>query len=239
MTLKLTALCLSLATSGIMSASLVTFNTPVGATDSAGDPVNASAAFTTGAGTLTIAVMNKLTNQKDVGQDISDIAFFLDGKQTTGTLSSSTTTLRTVAANGSFTDSSGSSGFALQQNYTLGANTGLRLCVLCNGLGATGPSNTILGSPNASNIYSNANGSIAGNGPHNPFDTGTTTFNLSIAGVTANSTVTEATFSFGTKEGDNVNGVPVIAAVPEPATEALLGGGLLGVAFLAKKFRKV
>ena len=54
---------------------------------------------------------------------------------------------------------------------------------------AAAPSHLIIGPPDASNLYSNANDSIAGNGPHNPFLDGTATFMLDIAGVTADTTL--------------------------------------------------
>jgi hypothetical protein len=81
-------------------------------------------------------------------------------------------------------------------------------------------------------LYSNANGSIAGNGPHNPFLNQTATFNIAVTGVTAATTVTSATFSFGTVAGVNVPGTPGTPAVPEPISSALVGTGLIGLFFL-------
>jgi hypothetical protein len=96
-----------------------------------------------------------------------------------------------------------------------------------------GPEHVLLGPPDGSDVYSAATGSIAGNGPHNPFLNGTATFLLTVPGLTADTTVTGATFSFGTTEGSNVVGVPegggsVPAEIPEPGTWLLLSsGGLL------------
>jgi len=91
----------------------------------------------------------------------------------------------------------------------------------------TGPSHTIIGPPGPGNVYSNADGSIAGNGPHNPFLNQTADFTITfplplLMGVT----VTSATFSFGTTAGNNVNGVLRTTAVPEPNFSGTLALGL-------------
>jgi hypothetical protein len=66
-------------------------------------------------------------------------------------------------------------------------------------------------------------GSIAGNGPHNPFLFETAMFDINISGVTSNSTISNVVFSFGTKP-EFVDGVPgTTPPVPEPASILLLG----------------
>jgi hypothetical protein len=82
----------------------------------------------------------------------------------------------------------------------------------------------IIGPPGAGGTYSNANSSIAGNVPHNPFLNQTATFTITGSGITASTVVTAATFSFGTTPGDNVAAVPV----PEPSTMAIAGLGAIG-----------
>jgi len=141
-----------------------------------------------------------------------------------------------VADNGTVTsEGTGATGWGLDNS---GADAGLRICLL-DGCGA-GPQRVILGPPNGSNVYSNANASIAGNDPHNPFLNGTVTFAVTVPGLTALSNVTGATFSFGTTEGSIVSGVPGpggsgITADPEPATWMLLFGGGLILAFRRRK----
>ncbi len=86
-------------------------------------------------------------------------------------------------------------------------------------------------------MYSNANGSIAGNGPHNPFTDGTATFLLDVSGVTMSTNVDSAVFSFGTTPGIDVSGIPqtsIVPVIPEPPSLLLLGTGLL---FLAGAFK--
>ncbi|MDP6637419.1 MAG: PEP-CTERM sorting domain-containing protein [Phycisphaerae bacterium] len=91
-----------------------------------------------------------------------------------------------------------------------------------------GPGHTLLGPPNEStNQYNNANGSIAGNKPHNPFLAESATFVLDIPGVTEDSVILGITFEFNTSPGSTITvGEPPL--IPEPATLSLLAfGGLL------------
>jgi hypothetical protein len=201
---------------GTARADTIYLSTAAGATDSVGDPVSATAVVTTGTNSVTVTLQNLLVNQKDVGQNISDFGFQLSSG-TTATLDSSSGTERTVADNGSFTDGSTvSTGWGLDAT-----TTGL---IHLNVLGtATAPTHTIIGEPGAGGTYSNANDSIAKTGgSHNPFLSGIVTFDLTVAGVTADTTLSNPFFSFGTTAGNNVT------AVPLPAS--MWGGlGLLGV----------
>jgi hypothetical protein len=73
---------------------------------------------------------------------------------------------------------------------------GFELCVICQG-GPTAtatPSEGILGPASLDGKYDNANGSIAGNKPHNPFINQTGTFILT--GIPAGATVGNVIFSF-------------------------------------------
>jgi hypothetical protein len=206
-----------LSVAGVAGAETINLSTPVGSVDSAGDPVSATAVVMTGDGTVTVTLQNLLVNQKDVGQNISDIGFQLSSG-TTATLDSSSGKERTVAADGTFSTgvSSVSTGWGLDAT-----TTGL---IHLNVLGTpTAPIHTIIGEPNGT--YSNANASIAGNGPHNPFLSGIVTFNLTVAGVTADTTLSNAFFSFGTTPGDNVTAVPL-------PSSALGGAAVLGLAAL-------
>ena len=57
------------------------------------------------------------------------------------------------------------------------------------------PAYLIIGPSGPGGVYTNANGSIAGNGPHNPFINGTATFSLMIVGLLATDSVTSPLFS--------------------------------------------
>jgi hypothetical protein len=209
------------------SAATITYVTPFGATvGSPAQPVNASATFTTGSGTLQVTLTDLLANPKDVGQLISDLDFTLSGGQTTGAIGSSSGTKITVNTGGTTTlGSTGSTGWGLNNNV----GGGLQLTPL--GFPA-GPAGLIIGPPGAGGVYTAANGSIAGNPAHNPFLNQTATFTLNIAGVTADSTVTSATFSFGTGADDP----DVPGTVPDgSATVMLLGAALAGMGLIRKK----
>jgi hypothetical protein len=208
------------------NAATATFVTPTGATTSGG-PVDASATFTTGAGTLSITLIDLLANPKSVGQTLSDLIFTLSSHQTTGTISSSSGQLVTVAANGTATTgATTTTGWGLNSNVSGG--------IQLDALGFVGPAGLIIGPPGPGGIYTNANGSIAGNGPHNPFINQTATFLLSIAGLTAADTVTSALFSFGTEAGVERAGVP--SAIPLPGALPLFATGLAGLGLI--KWRK-
>lgn len=188
-------------------------------TSSGGGPVNGSATFVTSLNSITVTLSNFLANPKTVAQNISGLVFTLSiPPSLSPTLSSSSGTELTVASNGSYTiGSSVSSGWSL-------TSSGSTLTL--NVLGTpTAPKHTLIGPSNngtySGGSYSNANSSIAGNGPHNAFLKGDLTFSISAPGVTAATTMTGATFFFGTAPGN-------ILAVPEPSTWMLLLVGAAG-----------
>src|SRR5262249_5528632 len=83
------------------------------------------------------------------------------------------------------------------------------------------------GPPGSGPSYSNANGSIAGNGPHNPFLAESATFTLNVPGVTSASSISAVKFQFGTTDGSNqVTGEDPPDPVPEPTGLTLAGIGL-------------
>jgi hypothetical protein len=216
------------------NASIMTYTTPVGQTVG-GQPVNASASFTTGTNSLTIVLTNLQADPTSVIQNLSDLFFTLNTGQTVGTLTSGTGQERTVGKNGVISD-----GGVVAAGWVLSTSgSGFLLDVLA-GLGHAGPEHTIIGPANGvSGIYGNANGSIANNGAHNPFLNQSATFVLSIAGVTMDSFVNSATFSFGTTAGENVPGVHITN--PEPASIASMGIGLGSIGLLAlgrRRFKK-
>lgn len=175
-------------------------------------PVNAEAVFTTGSGFISITLSNLMADPRSAGQLLSGLTFTLSEGQSTGSLGPNSANLRKVQGGGIFTDFGPSStGWALDENF----NGGLRLCALCNNLGSAGPSRLLIGAPAGSGRYRSANGSIAGNRPHNPFTAETATFLIYVPSVTEDSSITSVTFSFGTTEGITAPGFCGGGAVPE------------------------
>jgi hypothetical protein len=211
------ALAAMLSAPGVASATLVTYLTDTGTGD---NQKKATATFTTGTNSVTITLQNLIVDQKSVGQSVSDLFFKLDTGQSSGSITSSSATARDVAGNGTFSDSG-----PVSTQWSLGfvsgssMSTGFHLDDL-HGTPIT-PAHTLLGTPGSGGVYDNANNSIAGNGPHNPFLAGTATFVLTIAGVTSSSTISQATFSFGTTSGDDHPGT-IVPPVPTPEPTSLV-----------------
>lgn len=208
------------------TANTVTYSTASGATESGGNTVSATATFTTSANTLNISVTDNQANPNTVAQLISGLTFVLSSGQTSGSIFSSSGLQRTVNSGGTYSDGvTAATGWGLNNNV----GGGLQL----NALGYVGPAGLIIGGPGAGNLYSAAGGSIAGNGPHNPFLAGTVNFTLTIAGLTANDTISSLIFYFGTTAG---NGVPTNRTVPDGGTTAaLLGGALMAAGMIRRK----
>ncbi len=230
---------LALAIFGIVSLSHGTAQaTPISVCTGPGcSTTNVTGSIVAGNGTVTITLNNNLTNAQVVSviQNISGVYFQVSG-YTLGavSLSSSNSTQSTNI------DNSGNAVLAGAVNPTgwgAGHNGALiTVCVVCAngfGVGATaGPEQTIIGGT-GSGAYANANGSIAGNDPHNPFLVGTTTFTLIVPGVTANSTFSNVVIQFGTTATP-----PEQQQVPEPASMLLLGTGLIAAAGYRRRLRR-
>jgi hypothetical protein len=205
------------------------FMTPTGSTDTAGEPVSAMAMVTLhDGGTITVSLTNLISNQTSIGQNVSGFYITLGSTPSTASISSSSGTLRTVSSTpkyGTYTDKgSGDAGWSGKLGSILSGNT-----IVLDGLNGTyTPNRTLLGSPDASNLYSAGNSSVVNNDPHNPFLAGTITFDLTVAGVSSTTSISSVKFQFGTTAGDFVQGKNV-PTTPEPSSLALACAGCLAI----------
>ncbi len=211
---------------GFLATASLTFGDTVWTVNSGGNSASADFNFSV-AGQVTITLTDTVSNPGSVASNLSAFMFGLDNNGTAlnvGSLSSGAGVERTVAGDGSYID-----GSSVAAGWVFSLSSGTYALDVLSGGGA-GPAHTIIGTPDGSNVYSNANSSIAGNGPHNPFLT-SGTFVITITGVNSNTTVDFANFQFGTTDGSGIIdgscttdcGTIPPQSIPEP-TSLLLGG---------------
>jgi hypothetical protein len=188
--------------------------------------------FTFGSNTLTVVLIDTTVNPGGVIDNLSGLQFSFAGGTGAALTGAVATHSRTVFADGTYSDAPGFNTVATVGWEFLTAPI-YQVDVLCGG--CAGPSHTILGQPDGSNLYSNANSSIAGNGPHNPFIQDRITFTFTFAsGVNSNTQLSAVNFQFGTTPDTFIPGTSCTTncgdiPLPEPAPLALLAIGMLAL----------
>jgi hypothetical protein len=203
-----------------------------GSASSSDGSLAASATFTTSTNQVVVTLTNTLSPSAFVspGQALSDITFTLSNPTTTTNFTGST-------AAGQFGNVTGSTPGVVTYVSTdaqTGNTTPVRWFANGSVSGSTVTLETIGGGQPSQMIaplvpnggtYPNSNGGVPN---FNSYVIGPATFTLNLAGVTATTTVTAATFSFGTGPDHFVTGTIVTPPIPEPSTMIMAALGAVG-----------
>lgn len=221
-------LALALGTSPA-GATSITYTSSGSGTDGA---LSAQAVFTTGAGVVEVTLTNTLSASSiiSVGQTISDLSFTLSNAPGALGMTSASGQQATVSGSGLVTYTSGSPDRFLSNTnggFMISGNT-----ITLEAIGGGQPNELIAPAIANGSTYASTN---KGFSVHSPYTIGPGTFTLNLAGVTADTTITATTFSFGTSPDTFLPGTTGAPPVPEPSSLLLLGTGALSVAAVLRR----
>jgi len=214
----------------IGSAHASTFTVSGSGSDGA---LSAQADFTITNGQIVVTLTNTLSASTivSVGQAISDLSFNLSNLAGTpgtamasgqqGNVNSGATVTYTTGSPGRFIGVGGGS-------YTVSGDT-----VSLEAIGGSQPTELILPFIANGGTYASGNPGLVS---HNPYTIGPATFTLALSGVTSSTTITGVTFSFGTGPDTFLQtGSNPPPPIPEPASIALFGTGMAGLAAMLRR----
>jgi PEP-CTERM motif len=222
----------SLLGTGIAHATSITYFATGSGSDGA---LSASAAFTTSTGQLQVILTDLLAASaiKSAGQALSDVSFTLSNAPGTLGTTSATGQLGNVNGSGVVTYTTGSPTRWLGVgggSFGISGNT-----ITLETIGGGMPTEMIMPSMTNGGTYGNVN-----NGFQNfdPYVIGPGTFTLALSGVTSSTTISGATFSFGTGPDTFLPGTPG-TPIPEPSSLLLLGTGITCAAGMLRRKQKL
>ena len=197
--------------------------------------------FDTTAGTLSVTLDNTTSKTYAAGDLMQGFSFDISptggASLSSATFSSVSGNLINVAGGGSYS-SAGTAAISGTVNNITGTSN-WQLSSTATGLTLkTSSGYTLIGSPTGGN-YSAANGSIKGNGPHNPFLQNSPTFVLDLPSIVGASNVnmTWATIYYTTGGVETTTRINGGTPLPEPAAFSLLAIPMVGL--LLRKRRTV
>jgi hypothetical protein len=193
--------------------------------------------------TITVTITNNLKpgDYTSQGQAVSSLQFTVNSTPTAVTPGSASGQLIDVGSGGLVTPLGGTPDRWLStagNDLSLKGNS-VTLAVAGNQVGGGNPTEMILGLPDNTGAYPNANSGGATNGHFDPWVEGSATFTVKLSGLSSLPDITATQFGFGTSPDTTLDG-NLIFHNPEPTSLALaaMSIGSLGFVRLIRSRRR-